>query len=407
MLKLDAIPFFDNHTHCISADNTPIDALDLALSFCHGWGPILPADMPLGVSAERPCCNEEYARHAMNTGVFKTLICQLAQYYGCEAEAETVAVERNRRTTHDGKSYVKALYEDSGVIAEVVDEGMPMNDPSLAGFPVKVLRLFQMDPAIRRQLSVSSCYEELCAWFEATVREKKRERYIGLKSHVLELLDEVPHDVSPDEGALYFKRAKAGERQAFGRVYLSLFCRALVLSQELNFSIHIHTGTTGNTGSDVHADKDQKGEMQIFSNDSYLLCPLLRDKRYMAARLVLLHGNYPDIRRAALMTHAFPNVYMDLSWVLPWTALGFERNLSEALEIAMHDKLMLGTGQHNFPEMSWLAARLARKALEHVLSGYVAQGLMSEKQAMETASDVMYRNAQRLYGCTFDKEDVS
>ncbi len=401
MLKLDTIPFFDNHTHCISADSTPVEPLDLALAFCHGWGPVLPNGMALSTSAERSCCNAEYKKHAMNTGVFKMLICQLARYYGCEAEAETVAAERNRRTAQDGKAYVKALYEDSGVIAEVVDEGVPMNDPSLECFPVKVLRLFQMDPAIRRQLAVACSYDELYGWFEETVRRKKQEGYIGLKSHVLELLDEAPHDVSPKEGALYFESAKAGDRTAFGRVYLSLFCRALVLSQELRFSIHIHTGTTGNTGSDVHADQARKGEMLVSSNDPYLLCPLLRDQRYMAAYLVLLHGNYPDIRRAALMTHAFPNVYMDLSWVLPWTALGFDRSLSEALEIAVHDKLMLGTAQHNYPEMSWLAARLARQSLHRVLKDYVHKGLMSEAQAQATAEDVLYRNAQRLYGQCF------
>lgn len=101
------------------------------------------------------------------------------------------------------------------------------------------------------------------------------------------------------------------------------------------------------------------------------------------------------------MTHAFPNVYMDLSWVLPWTALGFDRSLSEALEIAVHDKLMLGTAQHNYPEMSWLAARLARQSLHRVLKDYVHKGLMSEAQAQATAEDVLYRNAQRLYGQCF------
>lgn len=48
MLELDTIPFFDNHTHCISADSTPVEPLDLALAFCHGWGPVLPNGMALG-----------------------------------------------------------------------------------------------------------------------------------------------------------------------------------------------------------------------------------------------------------------------------------------------------------------------------------------------------------------------
>lgn len=134
MLKIDHLPLFDNHTHCISVGSAPVSALDLALAFCHGWGPVLPYSVRLGTSAELCCCDAEYEQHTLNTGVYKTLICQLARYYGCEANPETVVQERNRRTSLDGMAYAKSLYEDVGIAAEVVDEGVPMNDPSLIAF---------------------------------------------------------------------------------------------------------------------------------------------------------------------------------------------------------------------------------------------------------------------------------
>jgi hypothetical protein len=74
-----------------------------------------------------------------------------------------------------------------------------------------------------------------------------------------------------------------------------------------------------------------------------------------------------------------------------------ESILEEVLSMAPHSKIMLGTGQHDHAEMSWLAASVARSALANVMEKQVERGLLSREQAIETAEQLLYRNALRLY----------
>ena len=385
MFDFTSVPFFDNHTHRINVQNRAITPLELAIAFVHGWGPLNPPDKPLGASAEVANCTPEYEYHVMNMGVVKVLINRLAQKYGCAADAETVIAERNRRTLADGYGYAKSLYEEAGIIGEVVDDGAPFGSPELACFPTKIYRLFQMDPYVRKLLKTAGSFGEMKAAFDAGVRERLAEGFIGIKSHVLELCTRPPRIVEDSEAAACFDAAQAGDQAAFETVYLALFEHVLMLTQELDFTVHIHTGCTGNPN-------DLKT-----CTDPYAMEPVLRDHRYYAAHIVFLHGNPPDFGHDAWVCHAYPNVWMDLGWSLPWLSMNMESILEEVLSMAPHSKIMLGTGQHDHAEMSWLAASVARSALANVMERQVERGLLSREQAIETAEQLLYRNALRLY----------
>ena len=215
MFDFTNIPFFDNHTHRINVQNREITPLELAIAFVHGWGPLYPADKPLGASAEVENCTPEYAYHVMNMGVVKVLINRLAMKYGCAADAEAVVAERNRRTMADGYSYAKSLYEEAKIIGEVVDDGAPFGSLELACFPTKIYRLFQMDPFVRSLLKSTSTFEEMKAAFDKGVRERLAEGFIGIKSHVLELCTRPPRIVEDSEAADCFEAAQAGDQAAF------------------------------------------------------------------------------------------------------------------------------------------------------------------------------------------------
>lgn len=386
MLDFSDIPFFDNHTHRIDVSNRAIRPIDLGIAFMHGWGPVNPTDRPLGLSAEVENCDAEYERHVMNMGVVKVLINLLARKFGCEATAEAVVAARNLRTAADGYGYAKELYDEAKVIGEMVDDGAPFGDPGLGCFPTKILRLFQMDPFFRKLLAECESYEALKAAFDAGVRSRLAEGFAGIKSHVFELRSQPFRVIEDAEAAEIYDRARAGDWNAFEDVYLAVFEHVLILTQELKFTVHVHTGCTGNPN-----------DLQTCT-DPFAICPIMRDHRYYAARIVFLHGNYPDIRHAALITHSYPNVWMDIGWTLPWISLNMEQVIEEVIAIAPHTKIMLGTGQHNHAEMCWMAAKVARGALENVLGREVARGLLSEGQAREIAEMIMYRNAAGLYG---------
>ena len=115
------------------------------------------------------------------------------------------------------------------------------------------------------------------------------------------------------------------------------------------------------------------------------MAPFLKEKRFFHAKIVFLHQSFPFTRNAAIMACNFPNVYLDLSQTLPWQPLLFARCLEDALSITPHDKIMLGTGQHWYAEMVWLAAFIAKKALARVMKQFAEDGLLSERQAKASA----------------------
>ncbi len=386
MLDFSNVPFFDNHTHRIDVSNRTITPLDLGIAFMHGWGPVNPEDKPLGTSAEVPNCTPEYAVHVMNMPVVKVCVNLMAQRFGCEATPEAVVAERNKRTSVDGYGYAKSLYEDGKIIGEMVDDGAPFGDPALNCFPTKIYRLFQMDPFVRSLIRECGSYEALKAAFDKGVRERLAEGFTGLKSHVLELRSQPIRVIEDDEAAACYAKAQQGDKLAFEDVYLAIFEHVLVLTQELGFSVHVHTGCTGNPN-----------DLQT-NTDPFAIAPLMRDHRYYRGRIVFLHGNPPDFRHDAWVTHCYPNVFMDLGWSLPWLSLNMEQIIDEVLGMAPSTKVMFGTGQHNHAEMAWVAAKVARIALANVLNRKVETGLLSERQAYEIGEQLLYKNAARLYG---------
>ena len=192
--------------------------------------------------------------------------------------------------------------------------------------------------------------------------------------------------VTDEEAANCYEEAKKGSGNAFEDVYLAVFQHVLILTQELNFPVHIHTGCTGNPN-----------DLQTVT-DPFAIAPLMRDHRFYRAHIVFLHGNPPDFRHDAWVTHSYPNVWMDLGWTLPWLSLNMEQILDEVIGMAPASKIMLGSGQHNHAEMVWVAAKSAKIALGRVLTRKVESGLLSEDQAREIGEMILYKNAKALYG---------
>ena len=88
---------------------------------------------------------------------------------------------------------------------------------------------------------------------------------------------------------------------------------------------------------------------------------------------------------------------MDLGWSLPWLSLNIENILEEVISVAPHSKIMLGSGQHDHAEIVWAASKIIKKALANVLEKKVKAGYLSKEQAIETAEQILYKNALRLY----------
>ncbi len=393
-LDFSGLPFFDNHTHTLSADPAPTDPVALAMNFLHGYRDLPDAAYApdaagtAGADTRPNGISEELALHVRNMGAVHTMTARLSRLYGCDETLDAVTACRNRRVASGPAEYAKSLYDDARIAGTMVDSELPMGDPAFAMFPCSVLRLFQMDPLFSRLLGASDSFSALKRDFQERVDQAIRiEGYAAIKCHIGELYTMDARLVEDREAEAAFAAAKSGDAESVRTVYYCVFASTLVQCRELGVPIHIHSGHTGG-GIDAHISK----------TNPILLEPLLKLPRFLNTTVVFLHGAYPHVQTAALMAHHLPHVWIDLSWTLPWTSLRFDRAIEDVLAIAPHSKIMLGSGQHGIPEISWLAAHVAKDSLSAVLSEAVSRGNIGRAQAEASARMICVDNARRLYG---------
>jgi predicted TIM-barrel fold metal-dependent hydrolase len=114
-------------------------------------------------------------------------------------------------------------------------------------------------------------------------------------------------------------------------------------------------------------------------------------------RFVLVHGGYPFNTEAGYIVSIYPHVFLDLSLMIPWSSIGVARRIEETLEFAPTSKVMYGSDGIMVPELFWMSAHMARKALGKVLGGLIDDEIVDTDEAEDIARDIFYRNAERVY----------
>jgi predicted TIM-barrel fold metal-dependent hydrolase len=385
MLDLSAVPVIDHHCHPVEPEKANMDPEALAREFFHGMGDI---PRPGVMKAKLWGATDELRFHFPHMPVVHTMVCQLSKVLDCPAELEAVAHERNRRTSESFAGYAKLLHDDAGIVATVLDTGLSKNDPILDLIPGKKLRLFQFEPPIHKLLKESDSYQELLRDFqEALNRAVRDDGFVGVKVHLAEQVGFGAEPVLNSEAEASFPAAKAGDSQAYRRLYMAVFTATMLQCQELRVPIHLHSGFTGGLWNGP-----------IFNADPFLLAPLLRKPEFLQTRVVLLHAGYPWTKQAGQIAHAFPHVWVDMGQTTPWASLRIVECYRDVMAWAPLSKVVIGSGGHGTPEISWLAAKTAKIALAEVLGDAARLGLMPPNQVDATARMILHDNAARMYG---------
>jgi len=384
-MDLTAFPVIDHHCHPYDPTKAVLEPGLLAREFHHGM-----CDIPTP-KAPNPRfwdTTEELRSHFRHMGVVNTLVRQLARVLDCPAELDAVAQERNRRTSNDFAAYVRLLYEDARIVATVLDSGLPQNDPLLDLIPGTKLRLFQFEPPLQKLLPEAESYQELLRGFQASLeRSIKEDGFIGVKVHLAEQVGFGTMPVREDEAISIFPRAKAGDADAYKKLYTAIFTATLLQCQELGVPVHLHSGFTGGMW-----------QGPIYDSDPFLLAPFLRHPEFLQTRVVLLHAGYPWTKQAGQMAHTFPHLWVDMSQVTPWASLRIAECYRDVMAWAPLSKVVIGSGGHGSPEIAWLAALTAKAALTEVLGDAIRLGLMTKAHAETAARMILHDNAARLYG---------
>ena len=113
--------------------------------------------------------------------------------------------------------------------------------------------------------------------------------------------------------------------------------------------------------------------------------------------MVLVHSGYPWVRESAYIASVLPNVYLELSELIPWGFGQVEWALEMLVGTVPAAKLLYGSDEAGEPEAFWVSALLARRALERVLDRFVERDYVAPRRRRAAGSMVL-AGAAGLHG---------
>ena len=113
---------------------------------------------------------------------------------------------------------------------------------------------------------------------------------------------------------------------------------------------------------------------------------------------MMIHSGYPWVAEATYVASVLPNVYLDLSELVPWGWGQIDWSLEMILGAVPGAKVLHGCDESSEPEMFPASARLVREALERVLGTFVDRDFLSVADAESIGRGVLADNVRRLHG---------
>ena len=159
--------------------------------------------------------------------------------------------------------------------------------------------------------------------------------------------------------------------------------KVIQFASEMDLPIQIHTGL-------------QEGNENIITNSNpTLLVNLFRE--YKEVKFDIFHGSYPYIGELAALAKNFPNVYVDMCWLHIISPYKAREALSEWLDTVPSNKIFGFGGDYRFIEGVYGHSVIARENIAKVLADKVAEGILTDEQAMKIAEKLLRKNAEELF----------
>lgn len=314
----------------------------------------------------------------------------LAAHLGCEPTREVVTAAREAALQADAVAYTKGLLDAAGVVAVLSDEGFPQPPIQAEEFAstigVTVHRVSRLEPWILQHRDGS--FDDLISGVENEANEAAADpNCVAFKSIVAYRTGLDIGDPTPSEAKAAFDRWRSDDwketREHAKPVRDLLIRRALMVAKANDRPFHFHCG-----GGDPDINLAYAGPTSIFS--------FLVDVQDQP--VVLVHSGYPWVREAAYVASVLPNVYLELSELIPWGWGQVEWALEMLVGTVPAAKLLYGSDEAGEPEAFWASALLARSALERVLNRFVERDYVSVEEAERLGTLVLADACRRLHG---------
>jgi hypothetical protein len=378
---------------------TPIDLSHVALAdnHCHGiyatQGSMdIPAWRRLFTESTDPGMRSE---HVSTTLFYRRLIREMAVFFGCDPTEEAVLEARRQ---FDDRVLISKLLQAAHFETLFLDKGYPPPEQMLSDAALSDLAACKVAPMLRMELVMQGLIAEnntLPAVVEALRAELNDVRgrgYVALKSIVAYRtgLDIRTWD-NADVTAAFIEARREVDERGFVRLTQKPLLDTLLhitfeeaARQEL--PVQFHTG---------YGDADAN---MLLANPLQMRA-VLEERKYRAMPVVLLHECYPYTRQGAYLATVYENVYLDLSYGIPF--LGYQEMIEftrAAFDVAPFSKLLYSSDGVGVPELHWMSAFTGRRILGQVLGECVANGDLGVADAEAAGIAVLRNNALKLYG---------
>lgn len=375
LTDLQALPLIDQHAH----------------GFVRDWATLPPEAYRGFFSESREA--EQVTRHVPHGLVYQQALAALTESFNLAGEADEATVLA-ARARQGPEALLERFFGAQQVRAYLCDEGYRA-DGMLSGEALaallqprgcQVARVWRLETSVERLLLTHSLFDRFEAALRAELDGLRAAGYVALKTIIAYRsgLAVAPPARAATRDMFVEARRRAergGSRRLIEKALLDyVLWLALEAAARQELPVQVHAGI---------GDSD----LDLLQTNPLLLRPVLEERRLWPAPLVLLH-NYPYVREAAYLAHLYPQVSFDLSLAIPLAGGGGQAALTEALGLAPASKLLHGSDANGIPDLVWLGARDARRALARTL----AAAALSAPVALAAAERVLWQNAAELYG---------
>jgi predicted TIM-barrel fold metal-dependent hydrolase len=305
-----------------------------------------------------------------------------------------VAEARDQAFRADPVGYIRDMLKETGVEGLLVDDGFPLPRVPPSEFretiggatPVhRVARIETMILDVREHARDLAALEEAFdAELDGAAADSTTVAYKSIIAYRTGL------DVAPPDreaAAAAFPRWREDgwqeSREHAKPVRDYLLHRTAEAARRHDRVLHIHTG-------------DGDPDIVLSRARPHDLLPFL--KQHLDHPIVMIHTGFPWTQVAAYIASQLPNVYLDLSVMIPWASLGIEQNLTALLGTAPAGKLLYSSDEASEPEVIWIAARLGREALQRVLADAVDRDFLTLPEAEDLGRRILSVNSRQLHG---------
>ena len=374
-IDLTDIPLVDNHCHGILR-RQPKELMAWRERFTESGDPGMQRD------------------HVTTTLLYRRLVREMATFFDCAPNEDAVLKARCGR---DDDALIGDLLRAARIEALLIDQGYPPQEQVVPDAELGRLAGCRTFPMLRVEVLMQQlivAHDTLDAVIEAlraALVDLRGQGYVALKSIAayrtgLDIRTWPREEAQAAFGEARREAVEAGTLRLAHKPLLDTLLHVVfheAARQDMPIQFHVGYGDT---------DADM-----LLANPLRLRA-VLEERAYRSMPVVLLHECYPYTREGAYLAAVYENVYLDLSYGIPFLGYGEMATFTRAaFGVAPTSKLLYSSDGVGVPELHWMSALHGRRILGETLGEIVAQGDLSVTEAEAVGAAVLRDNATRLY----------